>query len=133
MNKTGSIMGNGYSIDHTAEDYIHIDITCNIEEPQQKYRFGTVSNRLRGLKLVVLDPNLALCFRSSEPFKRLSFTQLVTLCLQTLTHSPTHSFIHSHIHTLCYSLTHYLTRSLSSCLIYFFLSFLFSFLPFSIR
>ena len=30
------------------------------EEPQQKYRLGTVNNRLlgeRGLKLVLLDPN----------------------------------------------------------------------------
>ena len=35
-----------YSIDHIAEDHIHTDITCNIEEPQQKYRLGTCSNRL---------------------------------------------------------------------------------------
>ena len=41
-------MGNIYSIDHIAEDHIHTDITCNIEEPQQKYRLGTVSNRLLG-------------------------------------------------------------------------------------
>ena len=41
-------MGNCYSIDHIAEDHIHTDITCNIEEPQQKYRIGTVSNRLLG-------------------------------------------------------------------------------------
>ena len=34
-------MGNCYLIDHiTAEDYIHTDITCNIEEPQQRYRLG---------------------------------------------------------------------------------------------
>ena len=31
-------MGNCYSADHIAEDHIHTDITCNIEEPQQKYR-----------------------------------------------------------------------------------------------
>ena len=41
----------------------------NIEEPQQKRRLGMVSNRLqgvgRGLKLVSLDPNLALNFRNS--------------------------------------------------------------------
>ena len=44
-------MGNCYSIDHIAVDHIHTDITCNIEEPQQKYRLGTVSNKLlRGLK-----------------------------------------------------------------------------------
>ena len=36
-------MGECYSADH-----IHKDITCNIEEPQQKYRLGTVSNRLLG-------------------------------------------------------------------------------------
>ena len=34
-----------YLVDHTAEDHIHTDITCNIEEPQQKYRLGSVSNR----------------------------------------------------------------------------------------
>ena len=54
-------MGNCYSADHIAEDHIHTDITCNTEEPQQKYRLGTVSNRLvgggGGLKYVLLDPN----------------------------------------------------------------------------
>ena len=39
-------MGNCYSIDHITQDHIHTDITCNIEEPQQKYRLVTVSNRL---------------------------------------------------------------------------------------
>ena len=29
--------------------HIHTDITCNTEEPQQKYRLGTVSNRLPGV------------------------------------------------------------------------------------
>ena len=44
---------------HIAEDHIHTDITCNTEEPQQKYRLGTVSNRLMGggLLRVLLDPN----------------------------------------------------------------------------
>ena len=37
-------MGKCYSFDHIAEDCIHTDVTCNIEEPQQKYRLGTVSN-----------------------------------------------------------------------------------------
>ena len=37
-----------YSIDHIAEDHIHTDITCNIEELQQKYHPGTVSNRFYG-------------------------------------------------------------------------------------
>ena len=55
-------MGNCYSVDHIAEDYIHTDITCSIEEPQQKYRLVTVDNRFlgggeRGLKLVLLDSN----------------------------------------------------------------------------
>ena len=52
-------MGNCYSADHIAEDNednIHTDIACNIEGPQQKYRPGTVNNRLlgwgRGLKNV---------------------------------------------------------------------------------
>ena len=43
-------MGNCYSTDHIAKDHIHTDITCNTEEPQQKYRLGTVSNRLLGAK-----------------------------------------------------------------------------------
>ena len=58
-------MGNCDSVDHVAEDHIHTDITCNIEEPQQKYRLDTVSKSFLGLKLVLLDPNLALCFRHS--------------------------------------------------------------------
>ena len=41
-------MGNCYSVDHIAEDHIHKDITCNIKESQQKYRLGTVSNKLLG-------------------------------------------------------------------------------------
>ena len=40
-------MGNCYSTDYMAEEHIHTGTTCNIEEPQQKYSFGTVSNRLR--------------------------------------------------------------------------------------
>ena len=43
-------MSNCYSGDHIAEDHIHMVIkTCNNEEPQQKYRLGTASNRLRGV------------------------------------------------------------------------------------
>ena len=41
-------MGNCYSIDHIDENHIHTDITYNTEEPQQKYRLGTVSNILLG-------------------------------------------------------------------------------------
>ena len=29
--KTGSLMGNCYTVDHIAKDHIHTDITCNIE------------------------------------------------------------------------------------------------------
>ena len=39
-------MGNCYFV-HIAKDYIHTDITCNIEEPQLKYCLGTVSNNYR--------------------------------------------------------------------------------------
>ena len=40
-------MGGCYSDDHIAKDQIQTDIAiCDIEEPQQKYRLGTVSNRL---------------------------------------------------------------------------------------
>ena len=41
-------MSNCFSADQIAEDHIHTDITCNIEEQQQKYRLGTVSYRLLG-------------------------------------------------------------------------------------
>ena len=57
-------MGSCYSGNHIAKDHIHTDITtCNTEEPQHKYRLGTISNRLLrcggGLKLhvILLDPN----------------------------------------------------------------------------
>ena len=42
------IMGSCYSGDHTAKDHIHTGIICNIDEPRQKYRLGTVSNKLQG-------------------------------------------------------------------------------------
>ena len=36
-------MDSCYSGDYIAGDHIHTDITiCNIEEPQQEYRLGTV-------------------------------------------------------------------------------------------
>ena len=38
-------MSNCYSADYIAEDHIR---TGNIEKQQQKYRLGTVSNRLLG-------------------------------------------------------------------------------------
>ena len=33
-------MGNCYSTDNIAEDHIHTDIICNVEEPPQKCRLG---------------------------------------------------------------------------------------------
>ena len=60
-------MGNCYATDHIAKDCIHTDITCNIEESQQKYCLGTVSNRLLGArKLVFMDPNRIPCFGYSS-------------------------------------------------------------------
>ena len=62
-------MGNCYSADLIAEDYIHTNITCNIEEPQQKHRLGTVSNRLlagEGLNMFYWIQTLALSFCSSS-------------------------------------------------------------------
>ena len=60
-------MGNLYSADHIAKDHIHTDITCNTEEPQKKYRLGTVSNRLlRGLNAFYWIQNLALSFCSDS-------------------------------------------------------------------
>ena len=43
-------MGNCYSLDHTAEDHIHTDITCNTGETQQKHRLRSV-----GIRLLVMD------------------------------------------------------------------------------
>ena len=46
--QTGHVLFRYYSDDHIARDHIDKDITaCNIEEPEQKYRLGMVSNRLR--------------------------------------------------------------------------------------
>ena len=55
-------MGNSYSGDRIAEDNIHTDTTtCNIDEPNWKYRLGAVSNSILGvgmeLKHVLLDQN----------------------------------------------------------------------------
>ena len=42
-------MGSRYSDNHIAGDLIHTNIaTCNIEEPQQNYHLGKVSNILLG-------------------------------------------------------------------------------------
>ena len=41
------MMASSFSGDHNADDHIHTDIiTFIIEEPQQKYSLGRVSNRL---------------------------------------------------------------------------------------
>ena len=58
-------MGSCYSGDHIAEDHKRTHkTTCIIEVPHQKYRLGTVSNRLleasacfTGSKHVLLDTN----------------------------------------------------------------------------
>ena len=65
-------MGNCYSGDNIAEAHIHTDITtCTIEEPQRKYRLGTIiSNRLlglgrgwgRGLQHVLLNPKTTFLY-----------------------------------------------------------------------
>ena len=42
-------MDSCFSSDHFARDHISTDITtCNTEEPEQKYCFGALSNRLLG-------------------------------------------------------------------------------------
>ena len=71
-------MGSCYSDDHIAGDNIYTDITTSItEEPQQKYRLGTVSFFFvfffffggGGLKHVLLDPNpRPLCLQWFETF-----------------------------------------------------------------
>ena len=51
-------MGSCNSGDPIAEDRIHTDITtCNTEEPQQKYRLGTVSYRLLGRGVTGSEPH----------------------------------------------------------------------------
>ena len=61
-------MGNWYSIEHIAEGCIHTDITCNTEEPQQKYRLGTVSIRLIpwGLNMFYWTQYIAISFCSGS-------------------------------------------------------------------
>ena len=50
-------MGSYYSGDHIAGDHINADITaCNTDEPQQKYRLGTDSNRLLGSRICLTGP-----------------------------------------------------------------------------
>ena len=48
--------------------HIHTDIRCNFEERQQKYRLGTVSNRLLGggLNMFYWIQTLALGFCSGS-------------------------------------------------------------------
>ena len=49
-------MDNCYSADHIAEDHIHTDIKCNIEETQHKYRLGTVSYSLLERSVIEANP-----------------------------------------------------------------------------
>ena len=62
-------MGICYLDDHNAEDHIHMDITtCNLEEPQQKYRLGWMTcdfnvlfNSISVISGRCLDDNERLC------------------------------------------------------------------------
>ena len=62
-------MGNCYSADHIDVDHIHSAITCNIEEPKQKYRLGTVSNRLPS-NFIAGRPKAGLLFCFFGDFRR---------------------------------------------------------------
>ena len=57
-------MGNRYAADHIAKDHIHTDVACNTEEPQQKYRLGTISNRLLGgaYLLLIYEQDWVVCY-----------------------------------------------------------------------
>ena len=61
-------MGSCYSGDQIAEDHIHTDIaTCDIEEPQQKYRLGTVSDlQLQLSKLSFSSVLVSMRFRRQD-------------------------------------------------------------------
>ena len=63
-------MGNCYSADHIAEHNMHTDITCNIEEPQQKDHLGTVRNRLlEGLNMfywIQTSPSASTIVQSNQ-------------------------------------------------------------------
>ena len=60
-------MGNCDRGDHIAGNHIQTDITrCDIEDPQQKYRLGTISNRLLGGLTCFTGQNIALCFCSGS-------------------------------------------------------------------
>ena len=63
FSKTGSIMGRCHSDDHITKNHIHTDITtCYIEEPQQKYRFGTkIRNRLpAGIYFIIIITRITI-------------------------------------------------------------------------
>ena len=62
-------MGNYYSDDRIAEDHLHTDITCNIDEPQQKYRLRTVITCIRllgSLNMFYWIQTLAISFCSGS-------------------------------------------------------------------
>ena len=73
-------MGNCYSADHFAEDHIHTDITCNIEEPKQEYRLGTVSNRLLvGLRLfywIQTSPSASIIVQLNQQLPQIQHTNI---------------------------------------------------------
>ena len=72
-------MGNCLSIDNIAEDHMHADLICNYEEPQQKYRLGTISNRLLGdLNMFYWIRTLAL---RGSPRSRLLYIVASSACV----------------------------------------------------
>ena len=62
-------MGNCYSGDHIAGDNIHRDITCDIGNHNRSTALERSVIDYWGLKHVLLDPNIALCFgyNSKQP------------------------------------------------------------------
>ena len=60
-------MGNNIQLTILLKNHIHTDLTCNTEEPQQKYCLGMVSNRLLGdLNAFYWIQTLALSFCSDS-------------------------------------------------------------------
>ena len=59
-------MSNRYSADHIVKDHLHTDITYNTEEPPQKYRLGTVSNRLLGAAKFIFTYFFILNYKTEQ-------------------------------------------------------------------
>ena len=78
-------MGNCYLADHIAEEHIHIYITCNTEEPQQKYRLGTVSNRLMGglnmFYWIQTSPSASAIVQPNQTITTITTTHCPYICI----------------------------------------------------